>query len=158
MQITIDTNSLTPADFILVAALAEVLEKMKRGDGTADLNPVSEMPAPAAEADAGPVVVEEAPAKKRGRPRKEAAEGPAVDPRQQPIDLDPPAPAAELMPLETAPEPAGFTIDGVRVALQQFTAVKGVPAGVALLKEFGASRISELKAEQYDAFVAQCAV
>lgn len=51
---------------------------------------------------------------------------------------------------------ASFTIDNVRAALQAFTSTKGVPEGVALLKEFGAARISELKAEDYTAFVEKC--
>ena len=58
---------------------------------------------------------------------------------------------------ETA-DPATFTIDEVRAALQQFTAAKGVPAGIELLKKFGAGRISELAEGDYASFVAECSL
>jgi hypothetical protein len=51
---------------------------------------------------------------------------------------------------------ASFTIDDVRATLQSYTAANGVSKGVALLEEFGAKRISELKAEDYAAFVEKC--
>jgi hypothetical protein len=51
---------------------------------------------------------------------------------------------------------ATATLDDVRTALQAFTASKGVPAGIELLKEFGAARISELKADQFGAFILRC--
>ena len=51
-----------------------------------------------------------------------------------------------------------LTLDDVRAALQGFTAANGVPAGIELLKEFGATRISELKAEQFAAFMGKCSV
>jgi hypothetical protein len=49
-----------------------------------------------------------------------------------------------------------ITLDDVRAALQKFTSVSGIPAGIELLKKFGANRISELKAEDYAAFVEGC--
>lgn len=58
----------------------------------------------------------------------------------------------------TAADPATFTLDEVRSALQQFTAAKGVPAGIELLKKFNAGRISELAEGDYASFVAECAL
>lgn len=49
-----------------------------------------------------------------------------------------------------------FTIDDVRSALQAFTTKAGIDGGIQLLKTFGAQRISELKADQYAAFIAGC--
>lgn len=111
-------------------------------------SPVAAEPV-AAEPVAAEPVDEPAP-KRRGRPPKAkpatteelvATVGPDVEPEAS-------APA---------PEPAAFTIDDVRAALQGFTARQGLPAGIGLLKQFGASRISELKAEDYAAFVKGCA-
>lgn len=52
--------------------------------------------------------------------------------------------------------PTTLTIDDVRTALQGFTAKNGVPVGITLLKEFGAQRISELKRDQFAAFIEKC--
>lgn len=60
--------------------------------------------------------------------------------------------------VQEAADPATFTIDEVRAALQQFTAAKGVPAGIELLKKFGAGRISELAEGDYASFVAECSL
>jgi hypothetical protein len=58
-------------------------------------------------------------------------------------------------PNATAP---ALTVDDVRAALQKFTGAKGMPAGIDMLKEFGAARISELKAERFGEFIAKCEV
>ena len=59
---------------------------------------------------------------------------------------------------ETAPQSdKPLSLDEVRAALQQFTATKGVPAGIELLKTFDAGRISELVAGKYAEFVEACA-
>lgn len=65
---------------------------------------------------------------------------------------------------ETAPEPEPEatdnnppTIDDVRGALQEYTVRHGVPAGVALVKEFGAERVGEINPGDYHAFVKRCA-
>lgn len=50
-----------------------------------------------------------------------------------------------------------LSLDEVRAALQTFTASKGVPAGIELLKKYGAGRISELEEANYAAFAADCA-
>lgn len=57
-----------------------------------------------------------------------------------------------------AAESSPLTIDDVRSVLQQYAAVNGVEAGLTLLKQFNANRISELAPENYAAFAAVCAV
>jgi len=69
----------------------------------------------------------------------------------------------ETEKVDTSAEPVAasdkpLTLDEVRAALQSFTATKGVPAGIELLKDFGATRISELAAEKYNDFVVKCEV
>lgn len=64
--------------------------------------------------------------------------------------------------IDTTPEPVDIidkplSLDEVRAALQQFTASKGVPAGIELLKKYNAGRISELAEENFAAFAAECA-
>lgn len=49
-----------------------------------------------------------------------------------------------------------LTLDQVRAALQLFTAEKGVPAGIDILKAFNAGRISELTPDRYNQFVNAC--
>ena len=102
----------------------------------------------------GPVA-EQAPAApvKRTRKPKEEAAAPVEKPEEptgsstksEDADVSEPAPAKPL------------SLDEVRAALQQFTAKNGVPAGIDLLKTYGAGRISELNADQYADFVERCA-
>lgn len=117
---------------------------------------------PAAEAapEASPVVVKDA-VKRTRRTKaemeadaaKEAA--PAVEkPADAPSGAT--APAGETTTTTTDTKLTEATLDDVRTALQAFTADKGVPAGIELLKEFGAARISELKSEHYGAFIGKC--
>lgn len=147
MQITFDTTN--PADLALLDKLL-TLAVAAPTPATPVAAPVAvaddlqkvEATQPAAEPAAEPV------AEKPKRGRKPKAEQPEpvaeVDERQ----LELPEPVAEAKPL---------TIDEVRAALQQFTAAKGVPAGIELLKKFNASRISELAEDNYASFVAECA-
>lgn len=123
---------------------------------------------PAAEAapEASPVVVKDAGGKdavkrtRRTKAEMEAAvepvekSSPVVESETQPTST----PAAQPTTAEPAATagPSVATLDDVRAALQAFTADKGVPAGIELLKEFGAARISELKSEHYGAFIAKC--
>lgn len=93
-----------------------------------------------------------APEKKRGRPAKPKEE--AAAPVEKPVDAET-APTVSAATTEPAPAKEA-TIDDVRAALQGFTAKNGVPAGIDLLKEFGAARISELKEADYAAFVEKC--
>lgn len=55
-----------------------------------------------------------------------------------------------------AADPAPLTIDDVRAALQRYTAANSMPLGIALLKNYGAGRISELREDQYALFIAEC--
>ncbi len=70
------------------------------------------------------------------------------------LDLgDEPQPQPQL----DASEPATYTLDDIRDALQTYTAAKGVPAGVELLKKYGAVRSSELAEQHYASFIKECA-
>lgn len=84
-------------------------------------------------------------------------------PRAKKEETPVPAPVTEEAAVSTSESAdaakvpaASFTIDDVRATLQSYTAANGVSKGVALLEEFGAKRISELKAEDYAAFVEKC--
>ena len=56
----------------------------------------------------------------------------------------------------TTAEPASLTLDDVRAALNAFVVANGIPAGVALVKEFKGSRVSDLSADSYEAFIQAC--
>lgn len=49
-----------------------------------------------------------------------------------------------------------LTLDDVRAALQRYTEKTSMQHAIVLLKNYGASRISELNAEQYGLFIAEC--
>lgn len=67
---------------------------------------------------------------------------------------DPPAPEAPEEP--EAPESVeGGTIDDVREALKKLAATKGTEKAKELLLGFKATKVSELKEEDYDAFLAK---
>lgn len=113
---------------------------------------------PEAKTDSTAPVIE---AKRRGRPRKEVPGVPVGKSEpQSPASTEDSAPKEESSSTSTDAEPAptspDLTLDDVRAALQEFTGAKGVPAGIALLREFGAARVSELPADKYAAFVEQC--
>ena len=93
-------------------------------------------------------------ASKAKKAEKEAAAAAEFASKQVPLDL----PEANPAPSEATPVVASepLTLDDVRAALQAFTATQGVPAGIALLKEYDAARISELKSEQYGDFIMAC--
>lgn len=151
MQITFDTQN--PNDLKL---LNELLARFESPKNAANAQPevantgtaASELP-PSAEGSSvsEPVAAEPAPAApvKRSRMKPQIREEAEVVAEAAPE----PAPAPESKPV---------TLDEVRAALQAFTAAHGVPAGIELLKGFEAGRISELKPEQYGAFVKGCAV
>lgn len=161
MQITFDTAN--PQDLKLLNRLLDIQNaqpEVAQNTGTAASGfftlstegsgvsePVAEQPAQAA------------PEKKERKPR--AKKGDAAEPVEKPVDTLPAEEPAqeEAAPAEAAAESPSepLTIDSVRAALQQFTAAKGVPAGIELLKKFGAGRISELEEGDYAAFVAECA-
>ena len=56
----------------------------------------------------------------------------------------------------TTAEPASLTLDDVRAALNAFVVANGIPAGTALVKAFNGSRVSDLPADSYQAFVQAC--
>lgn len=101
-------------------------------------------------------------AKRRGRPRKEVTGMPVGKSEpQSPASTEDSAPKVESSSTSTDAETAPtksepLTLDDVRAALQEFTGAKGVPAGIELLREFGAARVSELPADRYAEFVGQC--
>lgn len=101
----------------------------------------------------------EAPAR-RGRKPKETAAAPVGEsaPAAAEQATSAPAPTAAPVAAQAAADAKPLTIDDVRAKLQAFTGAKGIDAGLALLGEFKAGRISELKAEDYPAFVAKCEV
>lgn len=110
------------------ASPAPVIEKAKRG------------PKPKAKEDAAAQVGEPAPS-----PAPASA---------QPSNEISPGSSPSATP---AADPA-LTLDDVRAKLQAFTAVKGIEAGIELLKTFDAGRISELPAARYAEFAGKCAV
>lgn len=88
-------------------------------------------------------------AKKRGRPRREVAEQPAA-----PIAEDHDAKHVPEEPTQQAP-----TLDDARSALKGVQAKYGtddLAKPLEILGQFSAGRISEVKAEQYPAFIAAC--
>jgi len=113
------------------------------------------IPADEAEPKDTPVVVKDA--VRRPRAKKEDAPTPvAEEPKAEPVTDAAAASTSESADAAKVPA-AASTIDDVRAALQAYTAKHGVPAGIDLLKGFGAARISELKDADYAAFVEQCA-
>lgn len=180
MQITFDTTN--PHDLSLLTKLLDLAchrdaqPEVAHNTGTAAsevLPPLSSEGSGVSEqgaADAAPAALEKP---KRGR--KPKAENPVVVKtgdewvgaakavEELDAEVQAEAEAAEEpevpAPVEqTQADPATFTIDEVRAALQQFTASKGVPAGIELLKKFGAGRISELAEGDYASFVAECSL
>jgi len=101
--------------------------------------------------------------KKPGRPKKEevaAATTGEPAPSTAPVSVRPSSETSTASsPSAAADKPATtLTLDDVRTKLQAFTQVKGIEAGIELLKTFEAGRISELPAAKYSEFVAQCTV
>lgn len=175
MHITFDTSN--PSDLKILSALLALAvapqPEVGQNTGTAVLSESPSLPnedsgvSGAAEVDAAP-----APEKaKRGRkPKAEKIDAPE-DPKEPPVvvtgqewiapgnveETDAPAAVEETVSGADVSEAKPLTLDEVRAALQQFTTANGIPAGIALLKEFNAGRISELDASNYSAFAARCA-
>jgi len=173
-QVNLDTSN--HADSVTLDALLSSLERIKSFKAECEAPVPSQPPAPsqppvetpaqtASEAPSAPATDVEAatPAKRGRKPKNEVAAAP--------VEKSPEAASTETEGTQAAassetadasataePELPALSIDEVRAALQQFTAVKGVPAGIELLKEFGAGRISELSFSQYPFFVERCAV
>lgn len=156
MQITFDTTN--PNDLKILTHLLQfsVEEKAQpqvatnsgtTGSGSSlsdEASGVSESAAPAA----APAPVKEKKAKKSAV---------AEQPKSEPASTED-APTQEAAPeVRSGQEWAkAATLDDVRAALQTFTAANGVPAGIELLKKYGAARVSELAEANYAAFLADC--
>lgn len=82
----------------------------------------------------------------RGRPKKQPEADQSKSVASGAVDKTPPS--GELF----------HSIDDARAALQALvsTAGKGMEAGFAVLKQFGAQRISDVKADQYRDFITAC--
>ena len=91
-------------------------------------------------------VAEDAPKKRGRKPKSEKTES-------TPEPVAPEQPAAEVPAGATQ---APLTKQDCVDALTQVTSKKNLDAARELLTRFGAPRVSELKAEQYPAFIAEC--
>lgn len=111
---------------------------------------------PAAEAEPKDTPTPVKDAVRRTRVKKEEPAPVAEEPKAEPVTEAAAASTSESADAAKVPA-AASTIDDVRAALQAYTAKHGVPAGIDLLKGFGAARISELKDADYAAFVEKCA-
>jgi hypothetical protein len=101
-----------------------------------------------------PAEVQEAaaPAKKpRARKNAEAPAEAVADAAPAAVE---PAQESTAEQFEQTSAPS-YTVDDVRKALQAYSGRKGFPAATDLVKSFGATRITELKAEDYAAFIAK---
>lgn len=149
MQITFDTSN--PQDLIILQGLMSLSlnstaqPEVAQNTGTTatgvDLSPEGSGVDEGTASAVAPVT------EKPKRVKKEKVEEPVVATNSV-VEPEAPVEQDNAKPL---------TLDEVRAALQAFTASKGVPAGIELLKEFEAGRISELAAEKYAAFVERCA-
>jgi hypothetical protein len=114
-----------------------------------------------------PAEVQEAAAPVRKPRAKKNAEAPAeavadaapaaVAPEQE-ATAEPKEEVIQLHTLETvdaAVSDKSYTVDDVRKALQAYSGREGFPAATELVKSFGATRITELKPEDYAAFIAK---
>jgi hypothetical protein len=101
---------------------------------------------------AAPVVTEpkaEAPAKTEKKAKAEKAETPKVEAAATPEPKEEVAPAAD-----EGPEAPAATYQDAAQAITALSKIKGRDAAVALLKKFGASKLPEVKPEDFDAIVA----
>lgn len=110
--------------------------------------------------------------RKPGRPKKEVAPAQAGEPQVAGANsaetqtgssagcgaADTTATATTASRTDAPAQTVTLTLDDVRAKLQAFTGANGIDAGLALLQEFGAGRVSELKTEHYTAFTSKCEV
>lgn len=111
----------------------------------------SQAPAPSQPSAPSPAPVSDEPAKKRGRPKKEA-------PVEVVVEAAPVADPQIALPLAAPPAaPAkNATKDDVRSALHTLVTKHNLELGAAALSRFGARKLSDLKEDQYAAFIAAC--
>lgn len=117
---------------------------------------------------ATPVVVEETEAKKSAdtataqdssTAKKTSARASAAKtetPKQEPVAT--PEPKEEVAPAADEDEGPAATYQDAATAITQLSKVKGRDAAVALLKKFGASKLPEVKPEDFNAIVAEANV
>jgi hypothetical protein len=151
MQITFDTTN--PKDLeilnqVLALALGEKAQPtVAQNGGTTgaglDLSPAASGVDESAATAVAPVTEKKVKAKKSV---------PAAEPATPSAEPESASTSATV-----ASEAKSLSLDEVRAALQSFTASKGVPAGIELLKKYNAGRISELEEANYAAFAADCA-
>lgn len=164
MQITFDTTN--PQDLeILLTILPKFASSHPRADAQPQVvNSGSDTSDGFVPQYAEGVAVSEAaesapaPVKKRGRIKPEMR---GVEPAEIAVEQEETPENEQIQRVEPAPAAVEqsakeYTIDDVRGALQAFTAKAGIEGGIQLLRNFGAQRISELKASDYAAFVAGC--
>lgn len=97
--------------------------------------------------------------KKRGRPRREVA--PPLPESAAPVATatEGSSPSQPDENIKTEPAQQTHTLDAARKALKDVQAKYGtadMEKPLALLSQFGAGRVSEVKAEDYAAFIAAC--
>lgn len=177
MQITFDTSNTKDLNILCkLLAAAQILHAQPEvvdNTGTVGLaasamtskaNGVSDGAGEAADAAGDPTpaldnVQAEAKGKRGRKPKVDAPEPePITSGDEWKVPETKPDPQRDANPQPEGEPVKQLTLDDVRGALQQFTAEKGVPAGVELLKKFNAGRISELAAADYAEFVKACAV
>lgn len=171
MQITFDTRN--PQDLEILSTLFKNLDVLLQPEQSAqpevaqntgttatgvDLSPEGS----GVSGEAVPPSASPAPEKAPRKPRAKKEEVAAAPVEKQGATASSAQTAATEASAGTSAQPSDeakpLTLDEVRAALQQFTASKGVPAGIELLKKFNAGRISELEEGDYASFVAECAL
>lgn len=127
----------------------EVLAKLFCTGNTQVLEPAGEVEKKATE----PAVSE----KKPRSPRREQKEEAAVEQVEATVASSD-APVAEAASEQTEVAVPLYTLSDIREALQAYTSANSLEAGITLLRSFGAGRISELKEEDFAAFIAKAKV
>lgn len=104
-----------------------------------------------------PVVVEETAAAVEAKPAKKGKPEKAETPKPEVVAT--PEPKEEVAPAadedEDEDEGPAATYQDAATAITQLSKVKGRDAAVALLKKFGASKLPEVKPEDFNAIVAE---
>ena len=150
MNITFDTNNPKDLEFldrflaVVAPTVAPAVAPYESPTLPCEGNGVGEE----AEVDAAPATD-----KKRGRKPKEVVAVERVKESASPVE-----PQSGTDAVVSAPHDKPLTLDDVRAALQQYTAVKGIVEGMRLLRKYDAGRVSELSADKYSAFIAECGV
>lgn len=155
-QLQITVSSIEEAERIL-ACLRHDADPTVVKDVAAQINPTVE---------SGPVNPQVDPPAadkpKRGRPRREVAPplSESAAPSASLPEKQGPAPAPESEPeVEGQAAQQTYTLDDARKALKDVQAKYGtadMEKPLAILSQFGAGRVSEVKAEDYAAFIAAC--